>query len=156
MPNIEPGRHRRPMSAEQRAKLSAAQKAYVANDPRWTEHRAKLAAWQRDPARRAALSAAQSAYIANDPRWTEHRAKLAASQPRLTLMDNEIALILAMRARGRTFSYISEEIGLSEKVIRRELKALGITTARVKSDRRAHRGSGFWRCFDSIPNEAHP
>ena len=42
---IQP-RKRRPMSAEQRAKLSAAQLAYIANDPRWAEHRRKLAAAQ--------------------------------------------------------------------------------------------------------------
>ena len=30
------------MSAEQRAKLAATQKAYVANDPRWPAHRQKL------------------------------------------------------------------------------------------------------------------
>jgi hypothetical protein len=35
-----------PVSQEQRQKLSAAQKAYVANDPRWAEHRRKLAAAQ--------------------------------------------------------------------------------------------------------------
>ncbi len=32
-----------PMSAEQRTKLSLAQRAYVAHDPRWPEHRRKLA-----------------------------------------------------------------------------------------------------------------
>jgi len=36
----------RTFSAEQRARLSLAQKAYVANDPRWAEHRRKLAAAQ--------------------------------------------------------------------------------------------------------------
>ena len=35
-----------PMSAEQRTKLSLAQRAYVAHDPRWAEHRRKLAAAQ--------------------------------------------------------------------------------------------------------------
>jgi hypothetical protein len=39
-------RKRRPMSEEQRQKLSAAQKAYVERDPRWAEHRRKLAAAQ--------------------------------------------------------------------------------------------------------------
>ena len=34
------------MSAEQRVKLSIAQRAYVANDPRWPDHRRKLAAAQ--------------------------------------------------------------------------------------------------------------
>lgn len=36
-------RRRPPMSQEQRQKLSAAQKAYVAADPRWAAHRQKLA-----------------------------------------------------------------------------------------------------------------
>lgn len=34
---------RPPTSDEQKAKLSLAQKFYVANDPRWAEHRQKLA-----------------------------------------------------------------------------------------------------------------
>ena len=113
--NVQP-RKRPPTSAEQRAKLSAAQKAYVANDPRWTEHRRKLAA--------------------------------AQEARRMTLWENEIAAIIEMRRKGRTFSYIAEEIGVCRDVIIRELMALGIATTRVKSDRRARRGRGFWRCFD--------
>jgi hypothetical protein len=113
--SVQP-RKRPPTSAEQRAKLSAAQKAYVANDPRWTEHRRKLAA--------------------------------AQEARRMTLWENEIAAIVEMRRKGRTFSYISEEIGVCRDVIIRELTAAGIATARVKSDRRARRGRGFWRCFD--------
>jgi hypothetical protein len=109
-------RKRPPMSAEQRAKLSVAQRAYVANDPRWAEHRRKLAA--------------------------------AQEARRMTLWENEIAAIIAMRRKGRTFSYISEEIGVCRDVIIRELTALGIATTHVKSDRRARRGCGFWRCFD--------
>ena len=109
-------RKRPPMSAEQRAKLSAAQRAYVANDPRWAEHRRKLAA--------------------------------AQEARRMTLWENEISAIVEMRRKGRTFSYISEEIGVCRDVISRELATLGIVTARVKSDRRARRGHGFWRCFD--------
>jgi len=99
---------------------------------------------------RAKLSAAQLAYIAHDQRWTEHRRKLAAAQEarRMTLMENEVAIIVKMRKKGRTFSYIAEEIGVCRDVIVRELNALGITTARIKSDRRACRRSGFWRCFD--------
>jgi hypothetical protein len=48
-----PRRKRCPMSAEQRAKLSLAQHAYVTHDPRWAEHRRKLAAAQE--ARRMTL-----------------------------------------------------------------------------------------------------
>ena len=36
-------RIRAPMSAEQRTRLSAAQLAYIANDPRWAAHRQRLA-----------------------------------------------------------------------------------------------------------------
>ena len=109
-------RRRRPMSQEQRQKLSVAQKAYVTTDPRWAEHRKKLA----------------DAQIAK----------------RMTLFPNELAMVLAMRAKGRTFSFIQEEIGVCRDVIRRELVAGGYSTAPVKSKRRAKRGTGFWRSFD--------
>ena len=49
------------MSAEQRAKLSLAQRAYVAQDPRWPEHRRKLAAAQE--ARRMTLFDNEAAAI---------------------------------------------------------------------------------------------
>ena len=99
---------------------------------------------------RTQLSLAQKAYISNDPRWVEHRRKLAAAQEakRMTLFENEITAILAMRKKGRTFSYIAEEIGVCRDVITRELALLGVVTGRVKSDRRARRGKGFWRSFD--------
>ncbi len=104
-----PRRKRCPMSEEQRTKLSLVQRAYVAHDPRWPEHRRKLAA--------------------------------AQEARRMTLFDNEVAAIVALRRKGRTFSYIAEEIG-------RELPARGIATGHIKADRRARRGHGFWRCFD--------
>jgi hypothetical protein len=69
-PRIKP-----PMSAEQRAKLSAAQKAYIEKDPRWIEHRCKLAEAQKKPDQRLKLSAAQLAYMANDPRWPDHESR---------------------------------------------------------------------------------
>ena len=99
---------------------------------------------------RAKLSAAQFAYMANDPRWPEHRRKLAAAQEarRMTLFPNEVQAIVKMREKGRTFSYISEEIGVCREVIQRELSALGIDTGQIKSERRARRGKGFWRSFD--------
>jgi hypothetical protein len=99
---------------------------------------------------RQKLSAAQKAYVAADPRWAEHRRTLAAMQEakRMTLFDNEIAAIVEMRKKGRNFSYIAEEIGVCRDVIGRELRALGISTAPVKADRRARRGRGFWRSFD--------
>ena len=119
MPDIQTETQRRarqPISAEQRTKLSIAQRVYVANDPRWPEHRRKLAA-------------------AQDAR-------------RMTLFENDVSAIVAMRKKGRTFSYIAEEIGIGQDVMRRELRARGISTAPVKADRRARRGRGFWRCFD--------
>ncbi len=99
---------------------------------------------------RAKLSLAQRAYVTHDPRWAEHRRKLAAAQEvrRMTLFDNEVAAIVALRRKGRTFSYIAEEIGVCREVIGRELRALGIATGHIKADRRARRGQGFWRCFD--------
>ena len=96
------------------------------------------------------LSIAQRAYVANDPRWPEHRRKLAAAQEAklMTLFDNEVAAIVAMRKKGRNFEYIAGEIGVCREELSRELKALGISTAPVRAERRARRGRGFWRCFD--------
>ena len=111
--SIETHPKRCPMSAEQRAKLSLAQRAYVDHDPRWPEHRRKLAA-----------------------------AQLAK---RMTLFDNEVAAIVALRRKGRTFSYIAEEIGVCREVIGRELRALGIETGHIKADRRAHGAPGRLR-----------
>ena len=109
-------RKRPPMSAEQRVKLSLAQRAYVSHDPRWPEHHRKLAA--------------------------------AQEAKRMALFDNEVVAIVALRRKGRTFSYIAEEIGVCRDVIGRELRARGIDTSPVKADRRARRGRCFWRCFD--------
>jgi hypothetical protein len=102
------------------------------------------------PEQRAKLSVAQKAYVAADPRWALHRQKLADAQiaRRMTLTPEEIAMVLAMRAKGRTFSYIQEEIGVCHDVIRRELAGLGYSTARIRREKRARRGSGHWRSFD--------
>jgi hypothetical protein len=161
---------RPPVSEEQRQKLSAAQKAYVANDPRWPEHRRKLAAAQE--AKRMKLMENEVAaiiemrengrnfsYIADEIGvcreviGRELNALGISTAPvkpdrRMTLMENEVAAIVAMRKKGRSFEYIAEEIGVCRGVIKRELTALGISTAPVKADRRARRGRGFWRCFD--------
>ena len=109
-------RLRSPMSEEQRQKLSAAQKAYVATDPRWAVHRQKLAD--------------------------------AQTARRMTLSPDEFKVVLEMRSKGRTFSYIQEEIGVCHDVIRRELAGRGYSTAPVRSERQAKRGAGFWRSFD--------
>lgn len=98
------------------------------------------------------LSFRQHAYIKLDPRWRRHRQKLADAR-RMTLFPDEVRQIIAMRKLGRTFSYIQEEIGVSEGVIRRELKALGISTARLKR-RRAKRGKGFWSLMGDDPDAA--
>ena len=57
---------------------------------------------------RRKLSAAQKAYVTTDPRWTEHRQKLADAQiaRRMTLSPDELDMVLTMRSKGRTFSYI--------------------------------------------------
>ncbi len=99
---------------------------------------------------RAKLSAAQLAYIAHDTRWTEHRRKLAAAQEakRMTLLASEMKVVIEMRKKGRTFSYIQEEIGVCHDVIRRELIAQGYSTERIKRERRVRKGHGHWRSFD--------
>jgi hypothetical protein len=98
---------------------------------------------------RQKLSEAQKAYVAADPRWAMHRQKLADAQVarRMTLTAEEFEMVLAMRSKGRTFSYIQEEIGVCHDVIRRELAERGYSTASVKK-RRAKRATGFWRSFD--------
>lgn len=99
---------------------------------------------------RRKLSAAQLAYVAADPRWAEHRQKLADAQiaRRMTLTAEELEMVLAMRSKGRTFSYIQEEIGVCHDVIRRELAERGHSTAPIRAERRAKRGVGHWRSFD--------
>ena len=145
---------RPPMSEAQKQKLRAAQKAYIASDPRWTAHRQKLADAQRRPTQRARLSVTTKTYIDTDPRWPDHRARMqAAAQAavRLTLIPQEIERIAELRRKGRTFEYLSEEFCVSEKVMRRELRESGIDTSRVKPDRRARKGPGFWRSFNESP-----
>jgi hypothetical protein len=107
---------RLPMSQEQRQKVSAVQKAYVATDPRWAAHRQKLA----------------EAQIAR----------------RMSLTPEEFEMVLKMRAKGRTFSYIEAEIGVCHDVIRRALAERGYSTAPIRKERRAKRGTGYWRSFD--------
>ena len=79
-----------------------------------------------------------------------HRQKLADAQTarRMTLTAEEFEMVLAMRSKGRTFSYIQEEIGVCHDVIRRELAERGYSTAPVKPERRVKRGTGHWRSFD--------
>lgn len=160
---------RRTISADQRIKLSAAQLAYVANDPRWIEHRRKLAAAQE--ARRMTLfpnevtaildmrkKGRTFSFISEEIgvcREVIARELAAAGIPthrlkarRMTLLPNEVTAILDMRKKGRTFSFIAEEIGVCRTVIARELAAAGVPTERLKADRRACRAKGFWRSFD--------
>jgi hypothetical protein len=98
---------------------------------------------------RRKLSEAQKAYVATDPRWAMHRQKLADAQTarRMNLTPEEFEMVLAMRSKGRTFSYIQEEIGVCHDVIRRELAERGYSTAPLPK-RRAKRATGFWRSFD--------
>ena len=66
----------------------------------------------------------------------------------LTLTPEEFDMVVKMRASGRTFSYIEEEIGVCHDVIRRALAERGQPTARIRKERRAKRGTGHWRSFD--------
>jgi hypothetical protein len=99
---------------------------------------------------REKYSAAQKAYVATDPRWAAHRQKLADTQiaRRMTLTPEEFDMVVRMRARGRTFSYIEAEIGVCHDEIRRALAERGYSTAPIRKDRRAKRGAGYWRSFD--------
>jgi len=99
---------------------------------------------------RQKLSAAQKAYVATDPRWAAHCQKLADVQiaRRMTLTSEEFDMVVKMRVRGRTFSFIEAEIGVCHDVIRRALAERGYSTARIRKDRRAKRGTGYWRSFD--------
>jgi hypothetical protein len=92
----------------------------------------------------------QKAYVAADPRWQEHRRKLAQAQiaKRMTLTDDEIPIILAHRRRGRTLSYIAEDIGIDRDILTREMRARDISTAPVRQTSRVRRVKGFWRTFD--------
>jgi IS30 family transposase len=160
------------MSAEQRAKLSAAQIAYVTSDPRWPEHRNKLAAAQEatrftlyrnevDAIVQMRSEGRSFDYIAvkigvcKEVIGRELKAigictAAIKSDRSMTLYQNEVEAIVQMRSKGRTFDYIAEEIRVCRKVIGRELKTLGVSTARVKAGHRARRGAGFWRCFDPV------
>jgi hypothetical protein len=146
-------RLRPPMSEAQRQKLSRAQKAYIENDPRWEAHRAKLAEAQQKPDQRNRLSAAMLAYMASDARWPDHEARLrqaAVEATRLTLLPEELEIVIELRAKGRNFEYVAEQICVSDNVLRRELRALGIPTGRVHPRPKAKRGKGHWRCFDVV------
>lgn len=137
----------RPHSAEHTVGTSA----YALRSKR-SHHRGSNPS-RRPPAsqeQRQKLSAAQRAYVASDPRWAAHRQKLADAQiaRRMTLTPEEFDMVVKMRARGRTFSYIEAEIGVCHDVIRRELAERGYSTARIRKDRRAKRGTGYWRSFD--------
>jgi hypothetical protein len=144
-------RIRAPMSAEHRAKLSAAQKAYVQTDPRWEDHRQKLADAVRREETRARLAASMKAYMETDPRWPEHRERMmdaATRVTRLTLLPEEVEQVVEMRRKGRNFEYISETLCVGQGIIRRELKTLGIDVEPVRIGPRVKRGKGFWRSFD--------
>jgi hypothetical protein len=73
---------------------------------------------------------------------------------RMTLSDDEIELVVAMRAQGRFVSYVEAEMGVSWYVISRELKARGISTARATAMQDPKRTPGFWGLFGDDPNPA--
>ena len=80
----------------------------------------------------------------------ELRAKGVPTTPgekRMRLLPGEITAVLAMRKKGRTFSYIAEEIGIQDRVLRRAFRANGFSTARIKPDSRAKPKRAPWRSF---------
>ena len=158
----------------QRLKLSIANKAYMANDPRWPAHRQKLTAAQI--ARRFTLSDEEIrqviamrerglnlAYIQDKLcvcyKVIIRELKARGLSPkrwhanRLALCEEEIKQVVALRKSGRTFDYIAEEVCVCRAVIRRELKARGIPTAHIRR-LRAKRGKGFWALFGDDPEPA--
>jgi hypothetical protein len=142
---------RPPTSETTKERLRQAQLNYIRHDPRWAAHRARLSEAQKKPDQRATLSAKQLAYMANDPRWPEHESRFrqaAIEVTRLTLLPEEIDLVIQLRAKGRTFEYLGEELCVSDRIIRRELKALGVPIGRVPGRPKAKRGQGPWRSFD--------
>jgi hypothetical protein len=66
----------------------------------------------------------------------------ALEATRLTMLPEEIERIPELRRKGRNFEYIAEEFCVSDKVIRRELRASGHSTARVKCRRAIKRPGG--------------
>ena len=149
----KPPPKRPPTSDAQKEKLRAAQLRYIAQDPRWAAHRAKLVEATQRQEHKDKLSAAQISYMQNDPRWPVHRARCqeaALEATKLTLLPEEIDKILELRAKGRHFEYIAEELCVSDKIIRRELRARDIPTGRLPSRPKAKRGKGYWRCFDDV------
>jgi hypothetical protein len=141
------------MSDEQRELLRQRQLDYVANDPRWAAHRAKLAEAPRRPETREKLAAAMLNYMANDPRWPEHRERMLQAgftTNRFTLAAEEVSQVVKLRAKGRNFEYIAEELCVSDKVIRREMRALGIDTRSARPAKRVKPGKGHWRSFDPV------
>jgi hypothetical protein len=147
------------MSEAQRQKLSEAQRRYISSDPRWAAHRAKLAQAQQDPDRKAKHSEAQLAYMAQDQRWPNHQARwraAAVAVTKLTLLPEEIEKAVELRRKGRNFEYIAGELCISDRIIRKEFRALGIPTGRVHRRQAAMRGKGHWRSFDSPDAQASP
>lgn len=71
---------------------------------------------------------------------------------KLTLLSEEIDKAVELRRKGRNFEYVAETLCVSEKILRRELRALDIPTGRLPPRAKAKRGKGHWRSFD----DPHP
>lgn len=122
------------MSDAQKKLLSRRQKEYIANDPRWNEHRAKL-------------SKAMTEYTSSDPRFPEHCREFS-ERKRFKLFDEEISAAKELLGRGRNLEYVSETLCMSEDILRRELRSLGIDPKPASPKKRAKRGRGPWRSFE--------
>jgi hypothetical protein len=157
-------RPRSPMSPKHCSNLSVAQSSYVRNDPRWPEHRRKLVAAQQ--ARRMTLFPSEVQTIVEMRQKGRTLREISdkigvcvevlrremrengvdpGNLRKIVLSPDEARTIQCLRERGRTLEYISAEIGVCVAVVRRELRALGIATARLKTKRRARRrGNCGW------------
>lgn len=80
-----------------------------------------------------------------DPRWPSHRGRMGANAidvTKFTVFPDEIEKVVGLRKKGRTFDYLAEELCLSAKVLRRELRATGSTPGRSGQSAARSVGSG--------------
>jgi hypothetical protein len=99
------------------------------------------------------MALAQLSFGAHDPRWPEHH-RVPSGSAVMTLFDNEVAAIVALRRKRRSFSYIAEEI-VCRDVIRCALAGCAALGIAGRVDRLLELRRGFWRCFRLTPSGTH-
>jgi len=102
---------------------------------------------QRTPQQRARLSEANAKLYQRRPQMARPSGSYddrSAGSDRLTLHTaRNPAKSSNYAAKAEPFEYLSEEFCISEKVIRRELEAVGFSTARIPK-RPGTQRPGFW------------